>query len=611
MGDILNKINIDIIEEVEIDVDELTEEYSSKLHELNILLKESPSFKSNATFDSDVWIFYQEDTNSYGYLKFRSIIDKVKLNLIDNEDYKLFKCWIVDILVDNNFAIRTLCSSYVNKMIDIFEETNGFKKEIIKTKKGNLIKTFIDYSDSNYVKNTKIRALESYANFLERIGLIDDGYEILIKTVLEYKLQREEGNPRELPSSRSIFIFDYCIKDFFKRDNDPTLKKIYYPIYIWWKVTNVIPMRPTELITKTTRDCLIKDGDKYYLKVNRVKVKRTRHTLSKPMIPILNKLEINKDTYDLIKKYINLTDFAPSYTLFSWMALNEFKQEYMETKTRGEGNSSLPIFNAVGTVKHNALVFSRNDLYELLSSFYRYIIGAQYGYNFEDKERLTPGDTRHLAFSSLHLQGLSPIEIAMLGGHTTLEMQDSYTNHVQYFVDNEVLNYLSDKSTCGADSKLYANLKEIVFNKPWGYSLGLDLSRFEKTDDGIGYCLLDAIKENGICDNVPYCAFCSKWWCEPTNNSYETVAKYISEQKITPLQSEIKVEEEFFKTLIKEAKFVNLNGLTELEKNDDEALKSQSLKLRAKANKLAFLKISLLEKDFEKKSYDNKINYEE
>lgn len=614
MSDILSKINIDAIEKVEIDIDELIKEYSSELDELNILLKESPSFKSNATFDSDIWIFYQEDTNSYSHLKFRSIIDKVKLKLIDNEDYQLLKCWLVDTLIENNIVGGTLCNNYGNVIIEIFEQTKGFKKEVVKTKKGNLIKTFIDYSNSECIKKERIRALESYANFLERIGLIEGGYEILIKTIFEYDFKEEINTSRKLPSSRSIFIFDYCIKDFFEGNNDLTLKKIYYPVYIWWKVTNVIPMRPNELIIKTTRDCLIedKDEDKYYLKVNRVKIKRTRYTVSKPMIPILNKLEIDKDTYDLIKKYIDLTEFTQSHTLFSWMALNEFKQEYMDTKISSEENkASLPIFNS-DSEKFNALMFGASVLSELLSSFYKYIIGFQYGHNFKDKERLSLGDTRHLAFSSLHLQGLSPVEIAMLGGHTTLEMQDSYTNHVQYYVDNEVLNYLSDKSTCGEYSKMYTNLKEIVFNKPWGYELGIDLSGFEKTDDGIGYCLLDAIDENEICDDVPHCAFCSKWWCEPTNDSYKTVAKYILDRKITPLQSEIKTEEEFFKTLIKEASIVNLNGLAELDKIDNEALKSQSLKLRAKANKLAFLKISLLEKDFEiKKSDEKKIDYQE
>ncbi len=47
---------------------------------------------------------------------------------------------------------------------------------------------------------------------------------------------------------------------------------------------------------------------------------------------------------------------------------------------------------------------------------------------------------------------------------------------------------------------------------------------------------------------------------------------------------------------------VNLNGLAGLEKHEEQDFKSQSLKLRSKADKLAFLKASLLEQKFEKEN---------
>ena len=60
------------------------------------------------------------------------------------------------------------------------------------------------------------------------------------------------------------------------------------------------------------------------------------------------------------------------------------------------------------------------------------------------------------------------------------------------------------------------------------------------------------------------------------------------------------MEEQFFIKLINQAKIVNVNGLAELDKYDENAIKSQSLKIRAKADKIAFLKASLLERNFEK-----------
>ena len=125
------------------------------------------------------------------------------------------------------------------------------------------------------------------------------------------------------------------------------------------------------------------------------------------------------------------------------------------------------------------------------------------------------------------------------------------------------------------------------------------MSDFERTDDGIGYCLLNT-DTNEFCDDVPYCSFCSKWWCEPTNDSYKAVRDYILNNEINPLQREIEVEEQFFIKLINQAKVLNINGLAELDKSDENAIKSQSLKIRAKADKIAFLKASLLERNFEK-----------
>lgn len=600
MDKILKKIDTSLFEVEEISIEELVKQYSLNLNNLNILVKESATWQSDATFDSKVWIFYTENTSKYKAINFSKIEDMVKLEIINNDDYMILKCWIADELLNNNASGSTVAQKMSN-ILNIFIETHGFIKEFIQDDTGNKIKTFLDYIESDGTKNVIVNKLKSYLNFVERIGYINDGYFIFLKTVSEYEIKTPTNKPRKLPKNSHVFEFDYYIKDFFEGNNDALLQKIYYPIWIWWKVTTVIPMRPSELTTKTTRDCLLTINDKYYLKVNRIKVERTAHTMRKPMIPILDKLEITKEIYDLIQKYIYFTDSYESYSLFSWMALDNLKQQYMDIRTIDDYKKYLPAFNPSGTSesKYNPLIFNSNNLKGLLDNFYTHIIGNLYGCYVDNKDRLTLGDTRHLAFCSLYLQGMSPIEIAMLGGHTTLEMQDSYTNHVTYYIDDEILSFISDKSICGTNEKMFNTLKEIVNKKPWSYELGVDLSDFEKTDDGIGYCLLNT-DINEFCDEVPHCAFCSKWWCEPTNDSYKAIKDYILNNEINPLQHELETEEKFFINLINQAKILNINGLAELDKFDENAIKSQSLKIRAKADKIAFLKASLLERDSEK-----------
>ena len=598
MDKILKKIDTSLLEAEEISVEKLAEQYRFDLNNLNVLRKESQTYQSDATFDSKIWIFYNENTSTYHIIDFSEIEDMVKLGVINNNDYIILKCWIVDVITSNSASASTIARS-TSGILNIFIETHGFTKEFIQDNTGNKIKTFIDYIESDDVKNNVVKQLKSYVNFVERIGYINDGYSIFFKTVFEYKVKTTSNKPRKLPKNSHVFEFDYYIKDFFEGDNDPLLQKIYYPIWIWWKVTNVIPMRPSELTSQSTRDCLVTINDKYYLKVNRVKVERTRHTINKPMIPVLDKLEITKEIYDLIQKYIDFTDSYESYTLFSWTALEDFKIKYMDLRSMDDYKQYLPVFHPSTETKFNPLVFSNASMRDLLSNFYTNIIGNLYGCYVDNEDKLSPGDTRHLAFCSLYLQGMSPVEIAMLGGHTTLEMQDSYTNHVTYYIDDEILSFISDKSICGTNAKMFNTLKEIVDKKPWSYELNVDLSDFERTDDGIGYCLLNTDTKE-FCDDVPYCSFCSKWWCEPTNDSYKAVRDYILNNEINPLQREIEVEEQFFIKLINQAKVLNINGLAELDKSDENAIKSQSLKIRAKADKIAFLKASLLERNFEK-----------
>lgn len=601
MGDILKKIDTKFIEENnETSTDKFIVDCKVKLENANILCKESAKYKSDATFESNIWILHNKNTDVYNILDFSKVIDMVKLNLIDKDDYLILKCWIAEKLVDDGISGSTI-KGYFFGIERIFIETHGFKKKLIHSKKGNAIDTYIEHSSNDRARHDRITALKSYVNFLDRIGFIPDGYELLSKSISQYKTYLN-ATMRDLPSNQSIFLTDYCIKDFFngEKTND-LLRKIYYPILIWWKVSNVIPMRPSELFNNVYRKCTFKHDNKYYLIIDRIKIQRTKHTISKPKLPILKKVEITKEIYDLINEYINMTDFTESHTLISYNALCKFKEEFLIEKQSDKYKDFLPTFKSGESTKFNPLNFATANFATLLTSFYDNIVEDVYGYALSQKERMTPGDTRHLAFCSLLLQGVSPVEIALLGGHTTLETQDSYTNHVSYYIDSEILNYISDRNIHSQNSKMFRSLKDIVFNKPYGYQLDVDLSEFDKTDDGVGYCLLD-VNSNDFCEDVPYCAFCSKWWCEPTNNSYKEIKHYILNKKISPLQSEIEVEEEFFRNLINETEIVNLNGLAGLEKHEEQDFKSQSLKLRSKADKLAFLKASLLEQKFEKEN---------
>ncbi|BCC00639.1 hypothetical protein BCJMU51_2846 [Bacillus cereus] len=77
----------------------------------------------------------------------------------------------------------------------------------------------------------------------------------------------------------------------------------------------------------------------------------------------------------------------------------------------------------------------------MIEIFYR-AIERVYDFKVEQEYQLRPNDTRHLAFMSLMMQGYSPVEIARLGGHKTIQTQLHYSSHKEYWVDSEVFKLM-------------------------------------------------------------------------------------------------------------------------------------------------------------------------
>ena len=123
----------------------------------------------------------------------------------------------------------------------------------------------------------------------------------------------------------------FFLKRFYKDESfAEDIKMLYMPILIWWKITAVIPMRPSELCSKLTRECLIEEDEKYYIYVNRIKSgdASNKGVVRKGGIPLLNKIQITKEIYDLINDYIEKTnEYGHTETLFSYKALCAFRKK--------------------------------------------------------------------------------------------------------------------------------------------------------------------------------------------------------------------------------------------------------------------------------------------
>lgn len=64
-----------------------------------------------------------------------------------------------------------------------------------------------------------------------------------------------DDEARDLASFDSYFLFNDILNDYWKMDIDREERLFFYPIYLWWKITGVIPLRPRNLSLRQESVC--------------------------------------------------------------------------------------------------------------------------------------------------------------------------------------------------------------------------------------------------------------------------------------------------------------------------------------------------------------------
>lgn len=463
-------------------------------------------------FDDTIWVVEHTLTHTYTYFDF-SKLSMFQQNSQDLDLILLIKSWLSHIFLLKEFNSAKTLKNYFSNLVDFIIKSNNFDKRFLDLSGGEWIRDYFNEIDClNQTKIDKITHVMSYLEFLDTtLDISDDVYENyhseLNLVVQQYSFQ---ANSKSLPGSKDVVIFSYFLDKFYKECTNEDLKLLYMPILIWWKLGNVIPLRISEITRTLKRDCIINEEGKYYIKIKRVKERRK----SANALPLLDKFEISAEIAQLIENYITLTDsYGKSKTLFSRRALKALRKNIV---VKGHH------YRHLSQRKYNEDYFSAALFSTLLNAFYEDVIIRGYGVD-SIKKRVTPNDPRHFAFFSLLLQGLSPIQIALLGGHSTLKTQANYQYGVSYYVDSELYQLLSMREATKdyiAPHEL-RTLKEIVFNMP-----------AEPSKEGnclplkIGICTCD-FEGGEICENFKACHLCKKWWCSPTTESYLSLVEYV------------------------------------------------------------------------------------
>ena len=299
---------------------------------------------------------------------------------------------------------------------------------------------------------------------------------------------------RNLAHYQSYLRFSTLLDTFWETASEDE-KIFYFPVWFWYKVTGILPLRPTECVL-TPRNCIRQDGKKCYLTVRRTRLKKS-HQSSKYSIesdyerkeypipaklasPILEYVAATQDVYesDLDVLFCKISQFA-------------YSAPYHD----------------------NDRHYTYSNLHQCLSYFYRDVIRKKYGYaivpdqDLGDKEinKINLGDTRHIAMISLIVSGGNPTICKELAGHDSIAISSHYYSNLSQFLD--VLGY-----------ERYRDIKSTMT-----HAFGLHIN--QQYPVAQGYCQCEQVRQGDYspcisavnADGMPGACEICKWYFQTKN----------------------------------------------------------------------------------------------
>jgi hypothetical protein len=223
---------------------------------------------------------------------------------------------------------------------------------------------------------------------------------------------KTQNAPRCLAAFRSYLRFDEVLSAFW-RDADGRGRLFYFPLYFWWKLTAILPLRPMEFLL-TPRECLNVRNGANMLTVRRTKLKGGYAKISYCVSAdyVLCEYAIDESLAEELQRYIKATAAAPRSELDTLLA-QEPHYGYF-------GMSPMPS--------------SRYYTYANLGTCLRYFYDEVITPGGHDIAPIRLGDTRHLAMTNLILSGGSPAICRELAGHANIEISSRYYSNISNLV---------------------------------------------------------------------------------------------------------------------------------------------------------------------------------
>jgi len=284
---------------------------------------------------------------------------------------------------------------------------------------------------------------------------------------------------RVLADFSAYFRFNDALEDFWSGANDSE-KSFYFPLYFWWNLTAILPLRPTEFLL-TPRECVERKNGENILTVRRTAIKGGGRKIWYSVDGDYNlmKYAIPDKMATEIERYQKVTARMP---LSSVAALFAQEPHYLYL------GRAVPSFS---------IYYTYSNLSYCLKMFQESVMNIE----SDSDERINLGDTRHLAMISLIASGGSPVICKELVGHEDINISARYYANISRFV--ECATYEMYRKQKGSSVDLLAHRPSVASGKTVEVSGG----RCDSADY-MGGGISDCIRHMGQNGELGCCASC-------------------------------------------------------------------------------------------------------
>lgn len=307
------------------------------------------------------------------------------------------------------------------------------------------------------------------------------------------------GRKRPLASFDSYFLFNDILNDYWTSVIDEDERLFFYPLYLWWQITGVVPLRPREFIL-TPRKCLEQKIDGWYLILRKNQIKGSEKKIS----------------YKIDEDYFTVQYKVPDRLAGEILKYIDFKKKYESTELNTLFITDTHYHQWKQKKHSNSRYFTYINMNCVMRYFFHNVVQGKYDlkivYDREIKHLeegcinyLYLGDTRHLALINIIAEGGTPVIAMMLAGHDNMEMSAHYYSNITSLI--ECRTYRQYRKV------LKGNVTYEISRKG---QLPLNIKEFAALDDG-GRCYSPIFLKNDYSDckkisgpegEIGYCPYC-------------------------------------------------------------------------------------------------------